>query len=74
MKKRVIEQIKRKQTLNSKKTSSRSFIGTSRKQQKKKISGKATVHNDHYLINMGGQRPKIGSNWPLTGHYLQRCS
>ena len=26
--------------------------------------GKATGHNDHYMINMGGQiqRPKIGSN------------
>ena len=26
--------------------------------------GKATSHNDHYMINMGGQgeRPKIGSN------------
>ena len=24
--------------------------------------GKATSHNDHYMINMGGQRPKISSN------------
>ena len=24
--------------------------------------GKATGHNDHYIINMGSQRPKIGSN------------
>ena len=24
------------------------------------------------MINMGGQRPKIGSNWPLTRPYLQR--
>ena len=26
--------------------------------------GKATSHNDHYMINMGGQRqrPKIGDN------------
>ena len=24
--------------------------------------GKATGHNDHYMINMGGQRPKIGGN------------
>ena len=26
--------------------------------------GKATSHNDHYMINMGGQRkrPKIGGN------------
>ena len=24
------------------------------------------------MINIGGQRLKIGSNWPLTGPYLQR--
>ena len=29
---------------------------------KKIILGKATGHNDHYMINMGGQRSKIGSN------------
>ena len=23
------------------------------------------------MINMGGQKPKIGSNWPLNGPYLQ---
>ena len=23
---------------------------------------KATSHHDHYMINVGGQRPKIGSN------------
>ena len=40
---------------------------------KKRILGKATGHNDHYMINMGGQRSKIGKNWPLTGSYLQRC-
>ena len=28
----------------------------------KRFLGKATGHNDHYRINMGGQRPKIGSN------------
>ena len=28
----------------------------------KKYLGKATGHNDHYMINMGGQRPKIGGN------------
>ena len=39
---------------------------------KKIILGKATGHNDHYMINMGGQRSKIGSNWPFTGPYLQR--
>ena len=29
---------------------------------KKRFIGKATGHNDHYMINMGGQRPKIGDN------------
>ena len=29
---------------------------------KKRFLGKATSHNDHYMINMGGQRPKAGSN------------
>ena len=29
---------------------------------KKIFLGKATGHNDHYMINMGAQRPKIGSN------------
>ena len=24
--------------------------------------GKPTSHNDHYIINMGRQRPKIGGN------------
>ena len=28
----------------------------------KRFLGKATGHNDHYMVNMGGQRPKIGSN------------
>ena len=32
---------------------------------------KATCHNDHYMINMGGQRSKTGSNWPLTVPYLK---
>ena len=40
---------------------------------KKRFLGKATGHNDHYMINMGGQRPKIGGNWPMTGPYLQHC-
>ena len=30
--------------------------------KKKRFLGKATRHNDNYMINMGGQRPKIGSN------------
>ena len=29
---------------------------------KKRFLGKTTSHNNHYMINMGGQRPKIGSN------------
>ena len=29
---------------------------------KKIFLGKATSHNDHYIIDMGSQRPKIGSN------------
>ena len=40
---------------------------------KKRFRRKVTGHNDHYIINMGGQRPKIGGNWPLTGAYLQYC-
>ena len=30
--------------------------------KKKGFIGKGTGHNDHYMINMGGQRPKIGGN------------
>ena len=40
---------------------------------KKRFLGKTTDHNDHYIANMGGQRPKIAGNWPLTAPYLQRC-
>ena len=40
---------------------------------KKRFLGKATGHNDQNMINMTGQRPKIGGIWPLTGPYLQRC-
>ena len=29
---------------------------------KKIFLGKATGHNDHYMINMDGQRPKIDGN------------
>ena len=28
----------------------------------KRLLGKVTGHNDHYIINMGGQRPKIDGN------------
>ena len=37
------------------------------------ISWKATGHNDHYMINMGGQRLMTGGNWPLTSLYWQHC-
>ena len=40
----------------------------------KRFLGKATSYNDHCMINMGSQRPKIGINWPLTGPYLQCCT
>ena len=36
----------------------------------KRFIGKVTGHNDHYMINMGGQRPKIGGNWPLIVYTL----
>ena len=29
---------------------------------KKRFLGKAIGHSDHCMINMGGQRPKIGGN------------
>ena len=29
---------------------------------KKRFLAKTTGHNDHYMINMGGQRPKIRNN------------
>ena len=37
----------------------------------KRFLGKATGHNDHYMINMGSQRPMIDSNWSLISPYLQ---
>ena len=51
---------------------SKEFLGNKNNIDKKIFLGKATGHNDHYMINMGCQKPKIGANWPLTGHYLQR--
>ena len=39
----------------------------------KRFLGKATGHNDNYMVSMGGQRPKIDGNWPLTNSYLQHC-
>ena len=62
---------------NSQKTSSRLLkkISTNYNyNNNKKVLGKATGHRDHYMIIMGGQRAKIGGNWPLTGPYLQRCT
>ena len=41
------------------------------KKNNKRFPGKATGHNDHYMINMGSQRPKFGCNSPLTSPYLQ---
>ena len=41
--------------------------------KKKTFLGKATGHNDHYMIDMGGQRQKIDSNGLLTGPSLQGC-
>ena len=29
---------------------------------KKRFLVKTTGHNDHYMINMGGQKPKTGGN------------
>ena len=40
----------------------------------KKISWKTHRYGNHYMINMGGQKLKIGSNLPLSGPYLQRCT
>ena len=49
---------------------SKEFLGNKNNINKKRFLGKATSHSDHYMINMGGQRLKIGGNWPLTGPYL----
>ena len=37
-------------------------LRTAASENKKIFLGKVTGHNDHYMINMGGQRPKSGSN------------
>ena len=47
-------------------------MAASENNNKKRFLGTAISHKDHYMINVGGQRPKIGSSWPLTGPYLQR--
>ena len=36
----------------------------------KRYPGKPNGHDDYYMINMGGQRLKTGSNWPLNRPYL----
>ena len=42
---------------------SKEFLGNKNNiNKKKRFLGKATGHNDHYMINMGSQRPKIGGN------------
>ena len=63
------ERIKRKQTCsvsfvkvfkfqeNKFKIAQKKFLGND-----KKHPGKPIGHGDHYMINMGHQRPKIGSN------------
>ena len=38
---------------------SKQFLGND---NEKDFFGKPTGHDDHYMVNMGGQRPKIGSN------------
>ena len=42
-------------------TSPNRFLGNNDNVNKKRFLGKANGHNDHYMINIGGQRPKIGS-------------
>ena len=42
--------------------SSKGFLGNNDNINKRRFLGKANGHNDHYMINMGGQRPKIGRN------------
>ena len=53
-------------SLNSKKTSSRLVKefqeNKNNVNKKKRFLGKSTGHNDHYMINMGGERAKTGSN------------
>ena len=40
---------------------SKEFLGNKNNINKKRFIEKDTGHNDNYVINMGGQRPKIGS-------------
>ena len=42
---------------------SKEFLGNKNYiDKKRKISWKSCCHNDHHMINMGGQRLEIGSN------------
>ena len=36
--------------------------GNKNNNKKRRFLGNATGHNDHYMISMGGQMPKIGGN------------
>ena len=68
------EQIERKQSCylcfvnvfkfqeNKFKDHSKEFLGNKNNINKKRFLGKATSHSDHYMINMDGQRLKIGGN------------
>ena len=38
------------------------FLGNKNNINKKRFLEKTTCHNGHYMINMGSQRSKIGSN------------
>ena len=57
----------------SKNTCFEEYLPTAASENNKRFLRKATDHNDHYIINMGCQKPKIGSNWLLTSPYLQCC-
>ena len=59
----------------SKNTCFEEYLPTAASENNKRFLRKATDHNDHYIINMGCQKPKIGSNWLwlLTNPYLQCC-
>ena len=49
-------QIPRKQVQDR----SKEFLGNKNNINKKRFLGKVAGHNDHYMINMDGQRHKIG--------------
>ena len=47
---------------NKLKTAQKNFSEIKIKLTKKRFLGEDTGHNDHYIINMGGKRPKTGGN------------